>query len=92
MVVSATQSDRHNLYPMCRKKRDVHPTSIRCWPTEYDAGPTLNQFYVNISLFLGENLMTSGNKLNMKRGRQIRFLFGYKYTLKSYLGKGGLSY
>ena len=32
---------------------DVDPMLVYCWPTVYDAGPTVNQRWANVSCFFG---------------------------------------
>ena len=36
--------------------QDVYPFLIQCWPTVFDAGPTLNQHRVNLSCVLGYHI------------------------------------
>ena len=36
-----------------RKKRDVEPMLVQCWPIVCDAGQTLNQHWLNVSFLLG---------------------------------------
>ena len=33
--------------------RGIHPMLFQCWPTVFDAGPTLKQHWVNASCLLG---------------------------------------
>ena len=36
-----------------QKTRGVHPMLAQCWPTVFDAGPTLHQHWLNFSCSLG---------------------------------------
>ena len=38
---------------ICRDTPDVHPRLVQCWPRVVDAGPALNQPWVNVSCFMG---------------------------------------
>ena len=40
-------------YPAGQRTRDVYPMMVQCWPTVYDAGPTLNQHWFNVTCLLG---------------------------------------
>ena len=36
-----------------QQTRDIHPLLYQCWPTVFDAGPTLKQHWVNVPCLLG---------------------------------------
>ena len=36
-----------------QQTRDIEPLLVQCWSTVYDAGPTLNQQWLNVSCLLG---------------------------------------
>ena len=42
-----------SLYPASQQTRDIIPMLVQCWFTVYDAGPTLNQQWDNVSCLLG---------------------------------------
>ena len=42
-----------SLYPASQQTRDIVPILVQCWFTVYDAGPTLNQQWDNVSCLLG---------------------------------------
>ena len=42
-----------SLYPASQQTRDIVPMLVQCWFTVYDAGPTLNQQWDNVSCLLG---------------------------------------
>ena len=46
--------DRHQLFQSpTQQTRGIHPMLFQCWPTVFDAGPTLKQHWVNAPCLLG---------------------------------------
>ena len=41
-----------NAYNM-QQTRDIHPMLFQCWASVGDGGPTLKQYWVNVSCLLG---------------------------------------
>ena len=37
----------------CQKTRDIEPMLGQCWPSVYDAGPTLTRHWLDVSCLLG---------------------------------------
>ena len=37
-----------------QQARDIQPRLVQCWPSVYDAGPTLNQPWLNVSCFVDD--------------------------------------
>ena len=44
---------RLNVLQTSQKTQDVDPMLVECWPTIYDAGPTLNQYSHNVLYLSG---------------------------------------
>ena len=42
-----------------QQARDIHTMLIRCWASVTDAGPALNQHWVNVSCLLGNSFFHS---------------------------------
>ena len=51
-------TDLWSLYSAFQQTRDIVPMLVQCWSTVYDAGPTLNQQWNNVSCLLGLMCLT----------------------------------
>ena len=40
-----------------RQTGDIHPVLVQCWPTIYDTGPTLKQYWINVYCFATDETM-----------------------------------
>ena len=45
---------------LVQQTRYIEPLLVQCWSTVYDAGPTLNQQWLNVSCLLGHGLCKGG--------------------------------
>ena len=46
---------------LSQQTRDFDPMLFQCWPTVYDAGPTLNKHWANVSCLLGYHMTNEPN-------------------------------
>ena len=53
-----------SIEPTSQQTRHIYPMFVQCWPTVYDAGPTLLKHWVDVSCLLGLEASKSSNSLN----------------------------
>ena len=63
-----------------QQTRGIQTMLFRCWPTVFDAGPTLKQHWVNDLCLLGYYLLT----FQLQKGRHLQFLFTKTVNLLVY--------